>query len=121
MRAVSESWYPSSKNDFGLILEDDIEVSVLYLRWITKILWNLHLKPDSRVVGISLYSPRVIETTSERTLFNSTFLVERATGIPELPYLFQTPCSWDCDHPVRQPSAEADHRGMIAECKSLGQ
>jgi hypothetical protein len=94
VRAVSESWYPSSKNDFGLILEDDIEVSVLYLRWITKILWNLHLKPDSRVVGISLYSPRVIETTSERTLFNSTFLVERATGIPELPYLFQTPCSW---------------------------
>ena len=94
IRAVSESWYPSSENDFGLILEDDIEVSVLYLRWITKILWNLHFKPDLRVVGISLYSPKVTETTSERTPFNSTILVKRATGIPELPYLLQTPCSW---------------------------
>lgn len=94
IRAVSESWYPSSRHDFGLILEDDIEVSTQYLRWITKMLWNLHINPDPRVVGISLYSPKVIETTSQSRPFNSTSLVKRATGKPELPYLFQTPCSW---------------------------
>ncbi|KAK4541376.1 hypothetical protein RGQ29_033243 [Quercus rubra] len=30
IRAVSESWYPSSDDDFGLLLEDDIEVSPYY-------------------------------------------------------------------------------------------
>ena len=30
IRAVSESWYPSSDDDFVLLLEDDIEVSLFY-------------------------------------------------------------------------------------------
>ncbi|CAL0327638.1 unnamed protein product [Lupinus luteus] len=39
IRAVSESWYPSSHNDFGLLLEDDIEVSPYYYLWIKYPRW----------------------------------------------------------------------------------
>lgn len=34
IRAVSESWYPASDDDYGLLLEDDIEVSPYYYLWI---------------------------------------------------------------------------------------
>ena len=97
IRAVAESWYPSSRKDYGCILEDDIEVSPHYLSWITKVLVALQRAPDPRVVGISLYSPRITETTNPKRPFDSTQLMIELLGRGprnESPYMMQTPCSW---------------------------
>jgi hypothetical protein len=34
LTAVVESWYPSSNDTYGLLLEDDIELSPLFYAWI---------------------------------------------------------------------------------------
>lgn len=31
--AVVESWYPSSNDSYGLLLEDDVELSPLFYAW----------------------------------------------------------------------------------------
>ncbi|CAA6655249.1 unnamed protein product [Spirodela intermedia] len=46
IRAVSESWYPSSDDDFGVLLEDDIEVSPYYYMWIKYALLAYHYDPQ---------------------------------------------------------------------------
>ena len=102
--AVSESWYPSSPLDYGCLLEDDIEVSPHYFKWVTKVLLGLGNSPDPRVVGISLYSPRITETTNPKSRFDSTSLVSSlmGEGHAEAPYMMQTPCSWGAVYfPVR--------------------
>ncbi|KAA8544066.1 hypothetical protein F0562_021757 [Nyssa sinensis] len=53
IRAVSESWYPTSDDDFGLLLEDDIEVSPYYYLWIKYALLAYHYDPQ--VGYVSLY------------------------------------------------------------------
>ena len=102
--AVTESWYPTRPLDYGCILEDDIEVSRHYFAWITKAVVALRETPDPRVVGISLYSPRITETTNPKKRFNSTALVRSLRGKKhdEMPYMLQTPCSWGAVYfPVR--------------------
>lgn len=32
--AVVESWYPHSNNSYGLILEDDVELSAIFYAWV---------------------------------------------------------------------------------------
>ncbi|KAG5248243.1 Glycosyltransferase family protein [Salix suchowensis] len=77
IRAVSESWYPSSDDDYGLLLEDDTEVSPFYYLWIKYALLAYH------------YDPQVVK---ERPVWNAT---EFFKGIhPNTPYLHQLPCSW---------------------------
>jgi hypothetical protein len=34
MSAVVESWYPHSNDTFGLLLEDDVELSPLFYAWV---------------------------------------------------------------------------------------
>ncbi|XP_078427917.1 glycosyltransferase family protein 2 [Wolffia australiana] len=95
IRAVTESWYPSSDDDFGLLLEDDIEVSPYYYMWIKYALLAYHYDPRVSVpelVSISLYTPRLVEVVKERPRWNPT---EFFRGIhPNTPYLHQLPCSW---------------------------
>ncbi len=59
--AVTESWFPASDYDYGLLLEDDIEVSPLCISWI-QMIFASELMKDDRLMGISLYTPRVSET-----------------------------------------------------------
>lgn len=94
--AVSESWFPSTNQDYGCLLEDDIEVSPHYLQWLTKVFLALEQDPDPRVIGISLYSPRKTETTNPPKSFNATAIVGKLLGAghSESPYMMQTPCSW---------------------------
>ena len=33
LTAIVESWYPRSNNSYGILLEDDVEVSPLYYAW----------------------------------------------------------------------------------------
>ncbi|XP_074366606.1 uncharacterized protein LOC141707376 [Apium graveolens] len=95
IRAVSESWYPSSDNDFGLLLEDDIEVSPYYYLWIKYALLTYHYDPQvslPELSSISLYTPRLIEVVKERPKWNGTEYFKHIH--PNTPYLHQLPCSW---------------------------
>ncbi|ORX50493.1 hypothetical protein DM01DRAFT_263197 [Hesseltinella vesiculosa] len=100
MPAIVESWFPSSNDHYGVLLEDDIEVSPLFYVWIK---YNiLHYRYDplfsngrSWIYGISLYSPRNLELKPQgRVAFdpNDELL---PSGYPaRSPYASQVPCSW---------------------------
>ncbi|XP_009770821.1 uncharacterized protein [Nicotiana sylvestris] len=95
IRAVSESWYPSSDDDFGLLLEDDIEVSPYYYLWIKYALLTYHYDPEislPELSAISLYTPRLVEVVKERPKWNATDFFKHIH--PNTPYLHQLPCSW---------------------------
>ncbi|KAG2150308.1 uncharacterized protein EDB93DRAFT_1084429 [Suillus bovinus] len=98
--AVVESWYPSSDNSYGLLLEDDIEVSPLFFAWIKMtVLRYRYGGPENispSVFGISLYQQKMIELRPEgRRSFDARALFT-TDGIlnPSTPYLSQIPCSW---------------------------
>lgn len=95
IRAVSESWYPTSDNDYGLLLEDDIEVSPYYYLWIKYALLAYHYDPQvslPELSSISLYTPRLVEVVKERPKWNGTEFFKNIH--PNTPYLHQLPCSW---------------------------
>lgn len=95
IRAVSESWYPSSDDDFGLLLEDDIEVSPYYYLWIKYALMAYHYDPQvslPELSSISLYTPKLVEVVKERPKWNATEFFKHIH--PNTPYLHQLPCSW---------------------------
>ncbi|KAH7425780.1 hypothetical protein KP509_11G070500 [Ceratopteris richardii] len=95
IRAVSESWYPASDDEFGLLLEDDIEVSPFYYMWIKYALLAYHYDPFvslPELSAISLYTPRLIEVVKERPKWNGTEFFKQVH--PNMPYLHQLPCSW---------------------------
>ena len=86
--------YPASDDDFGLLLEDDIEVSPFYYMWLKYALMAYHYDPTvslPELNAIALYTPRVIEVVKERPHWNASsyFSVH-----PNTPYLHQLPCSW---------------------------
>ncbi|KAF7154394.1 hypothetical protein RHSIM_Rhsim01G0215800 [Rhododendron simsii] len=94
IRAVSESWYPSSDDDYGLLLEDDIEVSPYYYLWVKYALLAYHYDPQvslPELSSISLYTPRLVEVVKERPKWNATEFFKKT---PNTPYLHQLPCSW---------------------------
>ncbi|GAV75880.1 hypothetical protein CFOL_v3_19356 [Cephalotus follicularis] len=95
IRAVSESWYPSSDDDYGLLLEDDIEVSPYYYLWIKYALLAYHYDPQvslPELSSVSLYTPKIVEVVKERPKWNATEFFKRIH--PNTPYLHQLPCSW---------------------------
>ncbi|KAK8641491.1 hypothetical protein V6N13_010893 [Hibiscus sabdariffa] len=95
IRAVSESWYPTSDDNYGLLLEDDIEVSPYYYLWIKYALLAYHYDPQvslPELSSISLYTPRLVEVVKERPRWNATEFFKQIH--PNTPYLHQLPCSW---------------------------
>ncbi|KAG2123843.1 hypothetical protein DEU56DRAFT_863702 [Suillus clintonianus] len=98
--AVVESWYPNSNHSYGLLLEDDIEVSPLFFAWIKMtVLRYRYGEPENvspSVFGISLYQQKMIELRPEgRRSFDARALFTTdGTMNPSTPYLSQIPCSW---------------------------
>ncbi|KAK4356371.1 hypothetical protein RND71_025342 [Anisodus tanguticus] len=95
IRAGSESWYPSSDVNFGLLLEDDTEVSPFYYLWIKYALLAYHYDPQKSLPdlsSVSLYTPRLVEVVKERPKWNATEFFKHIH--PNTPYLHQLPCSW---------------------------
>ncbi|KAI4383796.1 hypothetical protein MLD38_009595 [Melastoma candidum] len=95
IRAVSESWYPANDDDYGLLLEDDIEVSPYYYLWIKYALLAYRYDPQvslPELSSISLYTPKLIEVVKERPKWNPTEFFKDIH--PNTPYLHQLPCSW---------------------------
>lgn len=95
LTSVIESWYPTSEDEYAVFLEDDIEVSNQFYIWL-KLTLLKYQYDDERIpnlFGISLYTPRVIETTHPRQNFpfNRTMI---SNGTMRSPFLLQLPCSW---------------------------
>ncbi|KAI0704280.1 hypothetical protein BC835DRAFT_1475019 [Cytidiella melzeri] len=98
--AVVESWYPSSDDSYGLMLEDDVELSPLFYAWIKMALLTYRYgKPEDmspQLFGISLYQQKNLELRPEgRHPFSAHKLFSAASyPHPNSPYLSQIPCSW---------------------------
>ncbi|CAG8798407.1 22337_t:CDS:2, partial [Gigaspora margarita] len=97
--AVSESYYPSTNDDYAIILEDDIEVSPFYYIWakyiILKYRYGIDQNLVGRMFGISLYNIRISELNmTGRQPFNATKILQDTKYPNQSPYLSQVPCSW---------------------------
>ncbi|CAO3588253.1 unnamed protein product [Absidia cylindrospora] len=100
MPAIIESWYPSNNNNYGVILEDDIEVSPLFYAWAKYNILHYRYSLSNAeaypwMFGISLYSPRNLELMPEgRISFDPNDVLLPNDFSPRTPYASQVPCSW---------------------------
>jgi hypothetical protein len=100
MPAIVESWYPTSNDTYGVLLEDDVEVSPLFFGWLkfTILQYRYTLagrRASARLFGISLYQQKNIELRPEgRQPFDAHRLFDGLNLHPTSPYLSQIPCSW---------------------------
>ncbi|KAJ7126544.1 hypothetical protein C8R43DRAFT_1211266 [Mycena crocata] len=98
--AVVESWYPHSNDSYGLLLEDDVELSPLFYAWIKMGILRYRYGEDRNetgpLFGISLYQQKNIELHPDgRKAFDPRNLfVRHNITKPTTPYLSQIPCSW---------------------------
>ncbi|KAI9318525.1 hypothetical protein BX666DRAFT_2025975 [Dichotomocladium elegans] len=100
MPAIVESWYPTSDDNYAVLLEDDIEVSPLFYIWAKYSILRYRYtakhvdKEAQHMYGISLYSPRHLELNPEgRRPFDPNQAIGPSYD-PRVPYLSQVPCSW---------------------------
>ncbi|GAA5900368.1 hypothetical protein JCM8208_005341 [Rhodotorula glutinis] len=100
MPAIVESWYPTSNDTYGVLLEDDVEVSPLYYAWLKFSILQYRYtlagrRASSRMFGVSLYQQKNIELRPEgRQPFDPHKLFEGLSLHATTPYLSQIPCSW---------------------------
>ncbi|GAA6042471.1 hypothetical protein JCM8097_003043 [Rhodosporidiobolus ruineniae] len=100
MPAIVESWYPTSNDTYGVLLEDDVEVSPLFYGWLklTILQYRYTLagrRASRRLFGVSLYQQKNIELRPEgRQPFDAHRLFTDLSLHPTSPYLSQIPCSW---------------------------
>ncbi|CAG8806950.1 4482_t:CDS:1, partial [Gigaspora rosea] len=97
--AVMESYYPADDNDYGFILEDDIELSPFFYIWAKYSILKYRYGPDrilsNRMFGVSLYNSKHIELTlPKHKKFNAALTLEPTKYNRRSPYLCQIPCSW---------------------------
>ena len=100
--AIVESWYPTSGDEYAVVLEDDVEVSPMFYAWAKMAVLRYRYgrgkgsELAGRVFGISLYQPRNVELRPEgRRPWNprEVFLQGNMSD-PTQVYLNQVPCSW---------------------------
>jgi hypothetical protein len=91
MQIFAEAWYPSSDHEYAIMLDDRIELSNQFYIWIKYNLLKYRYSgistiPNNSLFGISLYSPRIIDTdpTGRQLLYPPH---------DDYPYLMQVPSS----------------------------
>ncbi|GAA5972011.1 hypothetical protein JCM21900_001996 [Sporobolomyces salmonicolor] len=100
MPAIVESWYPASNDTYGVLLEDDVEVSPLFYGWLKLAILRYRYTAagraaSPRLFGISLYQQKNIELRLEgRQPFDAHRLFSALSLHSTTPYLSQIPCSW---------------------------
>ncbi|TFY78940.1 hypothetical protein EWM64_g5070 [Hericium alpestre] len=97
--AVVESWYTSTNDSYGLLLEDDVEVSPLFYAWVKLAILRYrygHEDKSPQLYGISLYQQKNVELRpGGRKPFNARQLfATEGLRHSNTPYLSQIPCSW---------------------------
>lgn len=95
IRTVVESWDPQSHQEAAILLEDDIEVSPFFFKWVAHVLHtNRRHFEEGHAMGVSLYTPRLIETVNPRRKVNF-FEETPGTGNSNNNMMqYQIPCSW---------------------------
>ncbi|KAI7894254.1 uncharacterized protein EV154DRAFT_415340 [Mucor mucedo] len=100
MPAIVESWYPSDNDHYGVLLEDDIELSPLFYAWTKYNILKYRYSPKEKeahqhIYGVSLYSPRNLELLPEgRRPFGPEKVLEEGGYARRSPYATPVPCSW---------------------------
>lgn len=100
MPAVVESWYPTDNDTYGVILEDDTEVSPYFFAWLKFTILNYRYTTkgrtqSQRMFGVSLYQQKNVELRMEgRRDFDAHKLFDSVSLPFNTPYLSQVPCSW---------------------------
>ncbi|KIK60310.1 hypothetical protein GYMLUDRAFT_225825 [Collybiopsis luxurians FD-317 M1] len=99
LTAVAESWFPHSNDSFGVLLEDDVEVSPLFYAWIKMALlryrYGSNRGMSPQMFGISLYQPKNLELdVVGRRPFDVSPILHSIGAPASSPYLSQVPCSW---------------------------
>jgi len=96
--AVTESWYPGSFDEYGILLEDDIEVSKFFFVWCRyNLMQYVYGSPENQeggLFGISLYTPRKNELITGKPRWNSNEFFFNHTGHRHTVYIQPLPCSW---------------------------
>ncbi|KAK7030635.1 hypothetical protein R3P38DRAFT_3394049 [Favolaschia claudopus] len=97
--AVVESWYPHSNHSYGVLLEDDVELSPFFYAWIKMAILRYRYGESTgetfRLFGVSLYQQKNIELHPEgRRAFDPRRIFAENGIVPSTPYLSQIPCSW---------------------------
>ncbi|KAL0075412.1 hypothetical protein J3Q64DRAFT_1643417, partial [Phycomyces blakesleeanus] len=96
MPVFVEAWYPTNNDEYAILLDEGLEVSSLFYSWAKYSVLRYRYSPDKNAAaamfGISLYSPRLIETDpSGRRLFAPEATLERFGYPRRSPYLMQSP------------------------------
>ncbi|KAI9475744.1 MAG: hypothetical protein EXX96DRAFT_526440 [Benjaminiella poitrasii] len=90
MQIFTEAWYPSDNHEYAVMLDDRLELSPFFYVWLKHTILKYRYSAitiNKQVFGISLYSPRIIDTdTTGRLLF-------KGSNSTKLPYLMQIPSS----------------------------
>ncbi|GAA5804160.1 hypothetical protein HPULCUR_009646 [Helicostylum pulchrum] len=86
MQTYSEAWYPGHDDEYAVMLDDRIELSKQFYIWLKyNVLKYGYQQQTSHVFGVSVYSPRIIDTDpSGRKLME----------VQDKPYLMQVPTSF---------------------------
>ncbi|KAI0642170.1 hypothetical protein C8Q79DRAFT_917436 [Trametes meyenii] len=100
LTAVVESWYPKGNDSYGLILEDDVELSPLFYAYaklsLLRYRYGKQKNRSPNLFGISLYQQKNLELLPDGRHFFDARTLFTAAGLhhPHTPYLSQIPCSW---------------------------
>ncbi|KAF7723967.1 hypothetical protein EC973_001483 [Apophysomyces ossiformis] len=88
-----ESWYPTDNDEYAILLDSSLEVSDLFYVWAKyAVLRYRYAERAPHLFGVSLYSPRLIETDpSGRYLFDPATTLNHGGYEPRSPYLMQSP------------------------------
>ncbi|CAG8515441.1 27283_t:CDS:2 [Racocetra persica] len=97
--AIIESYYPVDEDDYGIILEDDIEVSPFFYIWTKYSILKYRYGPkrvlSGRMFGVSFYNTKINELDMNGRRPFDPRLALKGTDYPsQTPYLSQVPCSW---------------------------
>lgn len=118
MPAIVESWFPSDNDNYGVLLEDDIELSPLFYSWSKYNILKYRYSPKEieahqHIYGVSLYSPRNLELLPEgRRPFNPEIVLENSGYSKRSPYATPIPCSWGA---VYFPEHWREFHGYLTE------
>lgn len=58
-----EAWWPSSDDEFAFIVEDDLEVSPLFYKFVKSVIWNFYYNASNfspMIYGVTLQRPRFV-------------------------------------------------------------
>jgi hypothetical protein len=88
INAIIEGWFPANDHEWGIFLEDDIEVSPYFLSYLQAA--RPLCQNENACIGVSLYSPKMNELVKPKKDITTDLQRHGASPL----YMAQVPCSW---------------------------